>query len=82
MSRRRKIARRLGPRFGTTTQLVQAVWGLQTGKKHCINLTLAEDFPGAMKMDAPTIIPAGSTSRVEVSDGWFSVNVNYALRDD
>lgn len=45
------------------------------------NLAIADEFPGAMRMDAPHIIPAGSTSRQDINSDWYGVHVNYIVRE-
>lgn len=45
-------------------QLVKTVWGLR-GSEGNLDLTLVSTDPMLMDMDAPVVLPAGSTLRIE-----------------
>ena len=72
--------RLLGDRFGIATQIVPTHWGLRTGKETCINLTVSNEFSGAMDMDAPDLFPSGSMARAEIGADYFSPKVTYCFR--
>lgn len=56
---------RAWPLSGQSTQMIRKVWGLGRDK-HCVDLTvIGIDTPLLMDMDAPDLIPTGSTRRDE-----------------
>ena len=64
-------------------QLIRAVWGLGRDPNPCTDVTVVLDDPVLMDMDAPEVIPAGSTERQEhrFADGscawWVKATSSY-----
>lgn len=81
MSRRARKQRYERWRFDLTpVQLIRKVWGLGR-KKHCIDLTLVLDDSTLMDMDAPDVLPAGSTRREETPAAGSHQTIYWAPRE-
>jgi len=55
----------------TPRQRIKVCFGLRGSDRNC-GLTLIQDNPLLMEMDAPVVIPAGSMLRKEYADGGYA----------
>ena len=62
-------------------QLVKTIWGIKSAYKDWPRLAFCDDDSALANMDAPEILPAGSTGRQDVFGGYYIVRETTTRRN-